>query len=250
MNEEELELWFDEEKEKLTNAYLKKIGVGEDQEETAKKKKGETKDSIEKNFLLDMRKLRRGYQKQYDAIITKKERSKKSKEISDIVFGPLMKFLKFLFKIIKKIWHAISFIISIISDYIKKEIKPYLKKKIFKLKEFSIFHIRPKILPAYQPTKNHYRSFMRPVKKDIENSKAFRKNTIKLISKKTSELLSALAKYSKVVIQFLTEYYKKVSEYIKKKYEIISKPIKKVTEKMNELSEKYIKPLLPKKGEE
>jgi len=129
---------------------------------------------------------------------------------------------------------------------VHKKTKSYIDKSVYNLKEFFSFHVRPHVMPAYQPIKNvSSTSVIRPIKKGRENFKSWKKDTIKSIGKKISKILALLGQYYKDTVQFLTKWFKTISEFIKK----VMAPVKKFFGRISELFEKYIKPLLPKKEE-
>ena len=247
MEENELDDWFDEEKEKLEKDYFKKlkkirIPTQEDDEESSddeKNKKNkiidpiEEEENIEKDFLAASNKLRTTYKKKYDDIVTKKELKKNKEKVQYIIFRPFI----FCYKIFMIIFKPIYFFIKknlIISLFFTKKTSIKEWKNIKHKSDITYsFKIKPKTNSFMWPIKNFFVSKYRPIKKGF----AQLKEKIKDLEKRLLEILK------KQLVETLTKL-KKMLVFVKKYCDVVSAFFEKISKKMGEFKKAYIQPIL------
>ena len=247
LEEAELDSWFDEQKEKLTEEYDKKIDAilrKQEEEENKKSKKQAEKPtdeqekaliaSIDREFLASMRKVRGEYQKKYDKIQTGKENAKKRKKTAGNILGPLLFFLRPIWKAIKAsskfVWTAIKTALG----FVKKEVSSSFEKTFYHIHEFYAFHMKSRLDPFLQPVRNILNMFFfRPIRKSMERFTEIRKSTVKEAIKIFKKYLDITIKIAQKVFGFLKKYALKVFGVLKK-----------VFKKISDMKKKFIDPVL------
>ncbi|MFC1705069.1 hypothetical protein ACFLZ6_01930 [Nanoarchaeota archaeon] len=244
--EDELDIWFDDEKERITEESIKKIDAltkrDEDEEGDKVKKKPKQKidadkarKQIEKELLSSMQKLRKNYQKKYIKIKSDEENLKSRKKKAKIVFNPFKVSFSFLLRIFKSSFssikkHAVKVFIAV-----KKRITHFFDHISYSTSKYYIFHMRRKMSPILWPIANIHRiHIVRPIRKITEKSKALYKQTIKFTSDFFSKSLELIVKYAKLALDFIVKYAK-----------LTSGSITGVSKKTSAFFNKYIKPVIP-----
>ncbi len=256
MDEEEINLWFEEKKEDLIKSYLKHMDslmIEEDSEESKKKEKQKLSTEeikklmlvYEKNFIADSEKLR----KKYDALIQKSRRKEKKKQNKKenrqkIIkfFSPLTNFIKQDFERSKEILHIIfrgwkNFRITIFSPFIKRNSQSISMKIDNKARPIRFFY-RMHIWPTLHYLNGPNRKLKIKLVKLKEKTKEILKKIISLLKDKTVKAI------------------KKIIEIIKKFFGSIGKIVKKIAEifqKMIAFMKKfvlYVKSRLPHKSDD
>lgn len=240
--EEELDSWFDEEKEKLTKDYNKKlenvmIGDGEEEGKKAKKKKDFDKEEkvLEKRFISSMGKLRHTYQKRYTKLRTSKDKYDEGKKTRKVVLKPFAAVFLFVFNLLKKLFMAIFDILKKIFGAVKSCVFSGIGKAWYVSKENFTFHLKPKLMPVYSPAKRVFNIFFRPV----------RKSYIKL-AENISEGYKAMKQLLKKAWASTAKAFQKTAQTISKYAQIVTGFIDKIKKKITEFCNKYFKPVLDK----
>ena len=241
--EEEIDNWFEEQKEKLTNSYLKKIHVlnlGEiaEDKKKAKAKKKKSKDEkkdyntlskeYEAEFLAGMSKVREEYRRRYERHVTKRENFKENEKRKKIIFTPVN-------AVLKPVWNAIKIVLIGIKNgimfsfgWIVKSIKKTFSNLTYNIGNYYTFHLRSGVDPFLRPIRKFFRILFKPISNMITLLKAKLKKKISETSKKIAKLIDKTISISKVVIGLLNAKYKKYSEFLRGKIKIVKESVKKV----------------------
>ena len=221
--EEELDRWFDEEKDKASNDYFKKVDQfrPKDGDDEDKKDKGKYNKELSKqyssSFLQSSEKIRKEYDKRFDAYQRKKK-----------TYNLLVKTKDILLFIPKKTWKVIVFISVRFYKYFFRPVFIVPVVWIFKSgrkgygdmryhsKEYYTFHTRHYVDPFLDPVRRPYKLFSRRVHKTEDRLKEKRKKLIADIIKKIKELIDKTIKIGKKIWEFITKYFKKISDFITK----------------------------------
>jgi len=207
MTSEEIELWYEEEKQKLSERYIKSI------------EKGMPVDRRKKVFDAAMDKLSAKYNAKHAKLLAKKEQEKRNKALRKSAFGPLVMFGSMITKVF-------MFLLGGIASALKaKAANTYFSAKIFWIKNgykvpdgtkstfrplyyFYVKHFKPPLLLLVSP----FVRLGKRVKKKFTATIEWVKTTAQKVWK-----------YMKIAFKFTVKHslsaYKKVSE----KYEAASK---------------------------
>ncbi len=252
MGEDELEDWYEKEKERLTEEYYKKLGRDkkeekEDKDKKKKKAKGKKQKSkndkeMEDEFLLAMKKLRQDYQKRYEKGIKKKEKSEKVSRIKNLVRAPFRFFLMPLISLLKLLSGAFKKHIKLAIHCVKEGIKSCLSRAASGLGSYYTFHLRSSMLPFFHFFRGIFNFFFRPIKRACA-----------YIFERIKMALDVLIDYFKKIFGFAMGHFKRLMDIFKNYLKKLLGILMKVLKKLSELFAKYIKPHIPsrkKKDEE
>jgi len=258
MEENELEIWYTEEKERLNEAYFKKIDISSEEGDEEESKKGKKRLSDEedakirsearKEFLQKMEKLRQDYQKRYDVIKGKQDSQKTSKKIKKKVMKPTMIVLEPVGFVLKKIFLFLKKYLGIAFSGLFKGIKTGFRNSKYHTRNYYTFHMKKKADPMLWPFRKTTRTIIRGIKKPIAFILLwYKKISTYLIAvtkdgiEKTIEfaknMLEVIQKYLKIVTDFLGKIKKIIDDFKESKIEPMLEPIKKIMAKFKKEDE-------------
>jgi len=241
--EEELDLWFDEQKENLSKKYFSQVDESKnypslDEERKSKKVQLIDRKSIEKQFLIEMEKIRRKYQAKYDKIKADQDNLHRRKEFFHKLLSPFYKPFSLLFHLFMIFFMFLkNDVLKGLVAFFKKTVK-FFKDKQYYAKEYYTFHIKPHTRPYTWPIKRLLiKIFFRPMNKLSNKITDIKKKAIEDFNKKLKVVIEFGKKYGKIILNWLKARYKKVSEVVGK-----------VMAKYKEFKNKYITPITDKIG--
>ncbi len=232
MDENELEEWYEDEKERISKEYQANLGSDEDLGEKNARKENLSSKEAEKKFLSQMKNLHLEYQKRYDQLKDKEEKSKKGKEKRNRIIKPLFTGWKTIFKYLMMIFNsAKNSLISLLGPFFSN-IRKACSNLFYNYREYYIFHMRKHTLKVIRPVKMLIRFLLKPVHKATAYLGKWFKETKKTAMKELSRIIQLVVKYAKIAFEFLTKYSKIVFTFLAK-----------VFKKISEFNNKRIKPL-------
>lgn len=244
---EELDLWYDEQKENLSKKYYGKVDESRlypapEDEEKKKKKPSYDWKKAKFEFLGEMSGLRNKYQDKYNRIKGSRKSTETRKKVLKIVFFPFVKVLLFLWFILKIVFVFLrDKVFKGTIKFIKNCIKWY-KDTRYKWKEYHTFHIKPVIWPYYFPVRRFFIKIIgRPWNKFMMKMQENKKKLIALFNKDLKIVIDFAKKYVKIILNFLKDKTKKIGEFLGKVAAWKKKHINPIIDK--------IKEKLPKKKE-
>lgn len=237
MEEEELDLWFDEEKEKLSEAYQKRVAKLLVSEEIAEDKKiseltveerEKGKEQVEKEYLEEIGRLRERYRKEYGKIRSRKERKKHASAAKgylgtgfSFLFGPIWRIIKV---VIGGTWKGVGFVFRAFFKGLKKTIAD-IRYRWRNLYEFRLKRHLGLLLWIRRKLKV---LVVRPLGKAYERSKDIRKQTITQTKALSVKAFTKTLALGKTIWGKFMEKYKKVAGVVGKVWKLVSGIFKKV----------------------
>ena len=236
--EEELDLWYNEDKERVEKIYLKRLAKTKKsfnpEEEEENKEPVMSLSKIQRLFIADQNKGRNKYQAKYSKIQASKERRRKGNMFLLTFFFPMIWLGKRLWKLLLILREQfIKGFKAIIKGW--KAFKVFMDNIKYVIGEFCTFHIDPHIVRERVVFRRFRKFFSRPVNKLWVKLMDIKKKLIESIMKKIS-----------FVIGFVMKIIKKIQDIIKKYGDKYASFQEKLNGKIFELKEKYWEPIVVK----
>lgn len=222
MDEQDIEQWFEEEKEKLANEYYKKITsyikvTDEDEasKTVAKKEVKGTEVNQEEIYLQRINELREEYAKKYSQLLEKKDAEELRKKKKIILKYKMYSFtescksiyadsIRLLLKAMKNTGILFSNVMSVF-----KAIKYYIK-------EFYTFRMKKYCTPIIFLSRKSSVLVVRPLKKKIDYVHDLYNSLIKKLLELFHKILDISIKRINAILKKLSEKWKKISAVIEK----------------------------------
>lgn len=237
MEEEELDIWFEEEKEKITSAYNKGVARTLVSEEFAEDKKLSTltaeereqlKDKAEKEYLAEISRLRERYRKEYDRIKSKAAAKKHASTAKETLLRPFSLIFGPAWRGIRRASAAAGKAVKLVFGTLWRGVKRIISDARYKWKNLYLFYLRKPLAPLLWVKRKFKVLFIRPAQKDLD---AFKEKRKAFINKTRTAAVKAFTKglgIAKTVWGKVMERYKKIAAAVAKVWKVVSAILKKL----------------------
>jgi hypothetical protein len=234
--EEELDLWFDDQKEIMTKQYLKRVEDNEqkfkesedDEGEQEKKQVFEDPLVIKNDFLRSSRQLRRKYQARYDKISKDRRIYLLRKKIMDKTLSPFLKIWLRSYAGLIEFYHLLISFFKVCKNSIRF-LHDKLNLILYLGKEKYIFAVRPSLMPVLWPMRVIVKRIIKPIRKAYDSLIEHKKNIIDGAIKKVSKTIESIVKVAKKIWGRISGAIKKISDKINKTKASVSNAFNKVS---------------------
>jgi len=243
MEDEELELWVDDQKETVTGVYFKKL------EQSRLKEIPQAPKQIEEEFLTAMRNIRTEYQLRYERMRATKEKQVRRKKKK----ARVMSKCAVLFMIVGAAWRVLHRAITGIFIGVRFVVKgsgAAITKGVYALRQWYTFHAKRPLQPLLGPLKKVLRWLLRPLSTAWISLLDAKKHVTETLIKKSKKLFDITLKYAKIVAGVLQKNLTKLAKVLAAVFKVVNKFVGIFIKPVFGLLFGWIGKLAKKKGEE